>query len=404
MLKVRCTTSELEGDDFVGLRFENNQPKIIFPRGYALSDSDDEVRQDIVRLLSTILKYKHKYQGEEVRASAGEQYLSFPLLSYQYVIQDFLAHGYYIEKEVRYTQAAKGKISWKRTIQQQKPQIDGSNAVYLSFIVRQNQINDNNLITRIHEYCVYESFRNLGWLYTTAMPKKPTIPFNKKAFLATLANELRNTNDDSKKNLFSCMMNIINEADELFDSSQRKAFGVDRFEYIWEALIDYVFGEDDKEAYFPHSAWEIVDGSGIKRVNPPLEPDTIIRYNGGIFVVDAKYYKYGITHNPEHLPGTSSVQKQITYGEYIERRFNTSEVYNAFVMPFNKKDHDSNYKFVSVGTADWKDNSDKSYEFVLGILLDTRHIINTYARKNPSEIEELSTLILRSLEQYRATK
>ena len=33
MLKVRCTTSELEGDDFVGLRFENNQPKVVFPRG-----------------------------------------------------------------------------------------------------------------------------------------------------------------------------------------------------------------------------------------------------------------------------------------------------------------------------------------------------------------------------------
>ena len=67
MLKVRCTTSELEGDDFVGLRFEDNQPKVVFPRGYALSDSDDEVRKDIIRLLSTILKYKDKYQGEEIR-------------------------------------------------------------------------------------------------------------------------------------------------------------------------------------------------------------------------------------------------------------------------------------------------------------------------------------------------
>ena len=108
------------------------------------------------------------------------QQTELQLLSYQYIIQDFLAHGYYIEKEVQYAEATKGKISWKRTIQQQRPQIDGNNAVYLSFIVRQNKINDNNLITRIHEYCVYESFRNLGWLYTPAMPKKPTITFNKK--------------------------------------------------------------------------------------------------------------------------------------------------------------------------------------------------------------------------------
>ena len=398
MLKVRCTTSELESDDFVGLRFENNQPKVIFPRGYALSDSEDILRSDIIRLLSTILKFKDKYQGDEQRATQGEQNLSFPLLSYQYLIQDFLAHGYYIEKEVRFSEATKGKISWKRTIQQVKPQIDGENAVYLSFVVRQNRINDNNLITRIHEYCVYESFRNLGWLYTSAMPKKPTIAFNKKVFLAALNDQLRNTNDDNKKKLFSCMINVINEADELFNSNHRKAFGVERFEYVWEGLIDYVFGEDDKEIFFPHSSWSIVSDRSIIKTNPPLEPDTVIRYNGAIFVIDAKYYKYGVTFNPDHLPGTSSIQKQITYGEFIERKFGVDRIYNAFVMPFNKKDGESNYKFVSVGTADWKENADKSYEFVLGILLDTRHLVNTYARKNMSEIEELSELIIQSLE------
>lgn len=365
MLKVRCTTSELENDSFVGLKFEKGRPIVVFPRGYSLSDVDEDIRKDILRLLATILKFKGRYQGEEKKAIMGDRYFSFPLFSYQYLIQDYLKHGYYIQKEIQYSEAAKGSISWKRSIQQQRPQIDGGNAVYLNFIVRNNRPNENSYLTRIHQYCVYESFRNLGWLYTPMLPPKPSIKLNKKAFISTLTNELRNTNDHDKKLLLSCMVNIINEADEAFLNTKKKALGVERFEYIWEALIDHIFGEKDKNAFFPHSAWDVVDTAFAKRINPPLEPDTIMRFNGAIFILDAKYYKYGISENPEHLPGTTSIQKQITYGEYIERKFKNNRVYNAFLMPFDKKQACSNYKFVSVGTADWKNNTDKEYEFVL---------------------------------------
>lgn len=404
MLKVICTTSERENDDFVGLLFENEYPKVVFPRGYALSSDDQSIRQDIIRLLSTINKFRDKYEGEEIQAQIGQQYLSFPLLSYQYIIQDFLQHGYYTEKEVRYIDSSKGKVNWKRTIQQKRPMIDGQNPVYLNFVVRQNKINDNNLITKIHEYCVYESFRNLGWLYTLSMPQKPSIPLNKRLFLSVLNDSLKSTNNIEKKNLFSSMINVISEADELFNAAREKAFGVDRFEYVWEALVDYVFGDENKEEFFPHSVWEIVGTNSFSKVNAPLEPDTIIRYNGSIYIIDAKYYKYGVTHNPEHLPGTSSIQKQITYGEYIERITSSEKIYNAFVMPFNKRNEKSNYKFVSVGMAEWKETADKNYEFVLGILIDTRHLLNTFSRKNPTEIDALSSLIEESLEEFRRAK
>lgn len=400
MLKVHCTTSELESDDFVGLKFENNRPRIVFPRGYAVSDGENAVRTDIIRLLATINKFRDRYEGDEERAALGEQYFSFPLLSYQYIIQDYLLHGYYVEKESRYVDSLKGKINWKRTIQHKQPQIDGRSAVYLNFVVRKNIINDSNLLTKIHEYCVYESFHYLGWLYTGGMPKKPTISLNKKAFTSILSDALKNTNDTEKRRLFSSMLNVILEATEQFNTTDQKAFGVDRFEYVWEGLIDYVFGEDNKEDFFPHSTWDIIGKNGIKKVNAPLEPDTIMMYHNAIYVVDAKYYRYGVTLNPEHLPGTSSIQKQITYGEYIEKKLSTDRIFNAFVMPFNKKESEDNYRFVSVGTADWKDTADKRYEFVLGILMDTRHLINTYARKNKSDIEELSTLIERSLESF----
>lgn len=403
MFKVRCTTSEQENSDFVGLKFDEGLPQVVFPRGYAISESDDELRKDIIHLFSLMLKYKDNLSGNEENAFVGEQYLSFPLFSYQYIIQDFLRHGYYMEKEVRFATSTKGKVCWKRTIQQMRPQIDGHNAIYLDFVARNNIVN-TNFITKIHEYCVYESFKNLGWLYTSSMPSKPAIPCDKKKFISVLSTELRNTNNDAKKKLFSCMINVINSSDELFNSTSKRAFGVERFEYIWEWLVDYVFGDSNKELFFPHSTWDIITPNSTIKINPPLEPDTIISHNGNIFVIDAKYYKYGITFNPDHLPGTTSIQKQVTYAEYIEKQFNTQKIYNAFVMPFDKKNETLNYKFVSVGTADWKENVEKNYEFVLGILLDTRHVINTYSRHNLSEIEILSSMIIDSLTQYKESK
>lgn len=125
-----------------------------------------------------------------------------------------------------------------------------------------------------------------------------------------------------------------------------------------------------------------------------------------LFVIDAKYYKYGITYNPQHLPGTSSIQKQITYGEYIAENspYDEDKIYNAFVMPFEKENEAAlNYKLVSIAKADWKNYSSNTanYYYVLGVLLDTRYVVETYSKHNAKDIFELSELIQTSLKEYR---
>lgn len=63
-------------------------------------------------------------------------------------------------------------------------------------------------------------------------------------------------------------------------------------------------------------------------------------YNNNIYVLDAKYYKYGATKNRFDLPESASINKQITYGEYIDAQADLknpdSVIYNAFLMPFDK--------------------------------------------------------------------
>lgn len=118
-------------------------------------------------------------------------------------------------------------------------------------------------------------------------------------------------------------------------SEKQFYFGTDNFDYVWEKLIDRAFGEKDKEKYFPRSRW-LLDYGKYKEKRP-LMPDTIMIYNGKYYILDAKCYKYGWTGIPDHLPNGSSINKQITYGEYLEKYkgVDTNSLFNAFIMPYN---------------------------------------------------------------------
>lgn len=408
MLRDYCTVSSGDLDEFVGLKISGGIPAIIFPRGYTLCNDDQQLRREIVGLLACIRKFSGHREGDQVRPNQNENEFDFPILSYQYVIMDFLAHGYYTENEIRYNEDLRGKINWKKTIQSEKPEIDNDNVVYLRYITKESKIKQDSLITRIHEYCVYESFHAIGWLYlaTDSLPSKPSITFNKALFLDALRKELNNTFNDRKRKLFQSMVNIVEQKNEIAGEIPNLTYGVQRFEYVWEGLIDYVFGEDDKEIFFPHAHWSIVSRNNMQVVSSELRPDTVIKLDGKIYILDAKYYKFGITHNPMHLPATDSIQKQITYGEYISRRgyAEPDKIFNAFVMPFKRNEGDLPYKFVSVGTADWKKYTEgtPNYNYVLGILLDTTYLIESYTRKSIPEIEAITQLIENSLATYRS--
>lgn len=396
-------------DEFVGLKFENGRPEVHFPRGFSISDSDEGARKDILNLFGVLKKFSDRREGESFNGRDGENRLDFPIFSYQYIINDFLEHGYYVEKEILYKEAQKGKIDWKRTVQKQKPQINNNNIVYLDFIVKTNELNHNNLLTKIHGYCVYESFEKLGWLYVTKdiLPLKPEIKLNKKMFLNVLEKAMDNTFDNNKQTLFKSMINIVKRSEESNVDKASTTFGVSRFEYVWQNMIDYMFGEENKERFFPHANWHVISDGNIKTESSALEPDTVMCAKDRIFILDAKYYKYGLTRNINHLPGSSSIQKQITYGEYLEEKFHydKNKIYNAFVMPYEKSaGSDENYKFVSVGTAQWKKYfcDTANYFYVLGILLDMRYAIESYAKHSAKDILKLSELILSSLEFYRA--
>lgn len=225
-------------------------------------------------------------------------------------------------------------------------------------------------------------------------------------------------------------------------SENEPLFGVNKFAPIWEAMVDRIFGtvsqEEKRDKYNPHlkfvapggpangtSYHEDVDSSAEYK-RSTLRPDTIMTLPSGVFILDSKYYKYGLTGFYSHLPGAESVCKQMAYAEYVESNWNNifetkrdpsissdgsaqddtllKPIYNAFIMPcckdsvkekFPKAIFSENDQFSMCRTGyiygDWK-NREKSYHKIACILLDVKSVMRNYAN-NPAAQRELSGLI-----------
>ncbi|MBY0755862.1 LlaJI family restriction endonuclease [Clostridium sardiniense] len=388
-----------DGDRFVGVKVDENNAAVYFPIGYELPNTDQELRRDIINLISILAEFtKQKDKLISIRKFIEAQTVNFPINAYMTIIDYFMQRkNYYTETEQQFKVGDRGKTDWGRTIKYQRPimQANGS-PVYLQRQIRDSAQKDRNLITQIHEYCVYESFTKLGWLFTTSMPKKPTLPFQKNMFLSIVNDKLRHTFNDKDKRLFQSMIDMINYIDE--HSSQKNFyFGTDYFEYVWEKLIDKAFGVKNKEWYFPRTTWTL--SSGKIRNNNALEPDTIMVKENKIYILDAKYYRYGITGELKHLPESTSINKQITYGEYVhtENKFKQKfgeniVVYNAFLIPYNKNENyfnlSSNYAFIGEATGDWKSNG-HTFEKVQGIVVDTRYLMYHYIGNKQKQIQQM---------------
>jgi hypothetical protein len=408
-LFARCHVNKNDdGDRFVGIKADSDNAMVYFPIGYQLPESEQDLRYDILHLISVLAEFTDRTDRVlAMQKFEAPQSVDFPMNAYMEVINYFMEqNAYYTEKEPEYKDGDRGKIVWPRTLRNKRPLIQSNGMpAYTEYVVRVSSPNDKHLVTQIHKYCVYESFSKLGWLFTPYLPEKPTISRNDKMFLIVLREKLANTYNDKDKRLFTAMIAMIEYMDEKTKEKQFY-FGTDRFEYVWEKLIDRVFGDKHKEDFFPRTRWVLRKGQ--KRTNAALEPDTIMLYDSRIFVIDAKYYKFGLSGIPADLPESSSINKQITYGEYIhthhqfkERYGDNVPVYNAFVMPFNSADNKFDVSDIvhNVGeaTGDWK-SEDHNYERVQGILVDTRYLMYHYVGKTKPQIAMLAQSILSALE------
>ena len=410
ILKKYCKVATNHDDSrFVGIHGDTDGIFVYFPLGYQLSEKDSEIRKDILHLFEIINEFKEEKEGSIAKRNKNEtNNVEFPLNAYMEIIYFFLKNGFYKETDSVYRTQNKGKIHWSKTIKHQKPSLIKNNSsdyslIYTKFTVRNSTPNENKEITRINQYCVYESFKKIGWLFNSYMPPKPTYKLNKKRSLSVLHDKLSNTNEDNKKRLFKSMIELINSIDEY--SENHFHYGTNRFEHILEKMIDKMFGIEHKDDYYPKAKWNLRFDNNTETY--PLQPDTIMEHNNKIFVIDSKYYKYGDTKESKDLPQVTSINKQITYAEHIKTLeiSKNKEIYNAFLLPYNKKSKkfDTEDIFVNVGeaTGKWRGDNIHKYEHIQCILIDVRYLMENYKIRSNKNIVQLANAIEHAFDENK---
>lgn len=397
-IRDRChVNSNDDGDSFVGVKADTDDAIIYFPIGYQLPANDDDLRVDINNLLGVLAAFMKEDRVIEVSKFEAPRTVDFPMHAYLKVIRSFLRMGrYYIETDPQFRTDTKGKTSWPRTVREQIALVQKNGSlVFTNMTVRSVTPNANKQITQIHRFCVYEAFEKMGWLYVPFMPDKPGPHPGIKESIYILDKKLVATNDDVEQELFNAMRDMLVYIDER-SSDKQYFFGTDFFENVWERMIDKAFGVEDKEQYFPRTHW-LLD-YGRDKEKRPLQPDTIMIYGDKYYVLDAKLYRYGWDPKPDHLPNSADINKQITYGEYIEqtKSLPNEKLYNAFIMPYNKENNlfmlNGNVGNIGEAVSDWKSNV-KNYERIQGIVVDTRYLMYNYIGTSEQQKKEMAECI-----------
>ena len=446
---------EKKDKSFVGIKIEGKEPRIYFPMGYRpAKPSEDVCKQDFYRLIAVLsdTSLQSYFSEEDLKKSQ----LDFPFYAYLSVLQYYLDFGYFVESETIYKKGFSGKISWPRTIKKIKPQVikneeDPSHiryqVVYLNLITRKTSYREDNLITLVHKFCVKESARLIGLLYGVSENEveDSELLFDYELFAEVIQDKIAATFNDKHLELFQAMMKMVRHLGKKENHGEdgnkdEPFFGVNTFAPMWEGMVDKIFGKLPlgvaKDKFNPHCEWDLSSGvHGYENPNYAMRPDTIM-WNENVnrlYVLDAKYYKFGMTGLAADLPSSDSICKQIAYAEYVEQLILKKEIpagacpehaewagmtadgiYNAFVLPYCFDADNSNLpqddgfetrpckmRFIGQCHGNWKnidarlgEGEYRPYHRIAGILLDVKSVMQNYAADSNAQ-SELANLISR---------
>lgn len=401
-LTLHSVTGKID-DSFIGIKIKNSMIDFYYPETYDISKEDDiiNLRNDIFAILKTISLAKTFSESDDKIENKFSINGQFALMSYLWIINDYLTNGIYINREKTLKINQRGKINWKRTLNRQ-PIISNGNVIYNETVVEVRN-NLDSIIVKAHKQCVKRSLEFIGWLYNLSPKIIETEPYSgptKKIYIEFIKNELDKTFDDYKKTRLNHMLNVICGL-EISENKDEFVYGVDKFHYIFERMINNIFGtEKNLKDFYPSANWYIknndIKNKFEKVKSSNLMPDTVLIDNNIAYILDSKYYRYGHTADHNDLPETTSIQKQITYAEYLEKnnKKTIKGIRSAFILPYNMNNNNFNTNeiihYIGYSETEWKGN-ENGYESIYAFLIDTKHVINIWNKSNHSD--DISKLI-----------
>ncbi|WP_237189122.1 LlaJI family restriction endonuclease [Rothia nasimurium] len=364
-------------NQFVGIRIDDGAVHLHFPIGYNLEEDSSDSREDLLHLLK-LLARKGVADGSALGES-GHSVQAENILNHLFIILvDYIRTGRLITDRFKAdSYSTDGLVDWNKTISKFSPVVSGRNIVYVDLISSTTNNSYESLVTLAHEYCVAKSMDILGWLFGENLRIYPREASVSPYLIYAVQKRISSTFNTYELKLLNSILSILKDLPNE-GITLKQGLGTSKFEYYWEFMVDIAFGipESGKRKYFPKALWVLED----RRLTPSsLQPDTVVRHQNDLLILDSKYYKFGFSGLPSHLPGSSDIFKQIVYGDFASCINEVYEgfVYNAFVLPANLSNHHTWFKIVGYSIPQWCSDP-STYQVVVAVLVDTKYLISNY--------------------------
>lgn len=348
-----------KGNSFVGLKMINDRVDFYYPETYNIDlENDKNLKEDILSILRSI---NNLDTNTDLYKEANTELIgvnSFSLSSYLWLINDYLKNGIYHTFETDHNLNNGGKVNWKQTFQY-LPIVSNKKIIYNN-LIREKSVKILDIISEIYIYALKISINRVGWLFNLQsdyLNESSNLIKINKYHVDIVKKELSKTFDDHKKQRLNHLLKIIHGIDFNSVSSSEMIFGVSSFNFVFESLIKSIFNtEKNLSQYFPRGSWQLKEHSYISKLSSSLKPDSLLLIDNSIIIIDAKNYRYSITGQLIDLPKTDSIQKQLTYFDFINNSINDlNNLYNIFLLPFNKSNQElSDFDYVGYASANWR--------------------------------------------------
>lgn len=405
-----------EANDFVGIKIKKDKIELFIPKALRITKDSKSFAQDVLQfLMSLSLATLDDEYINQSSSLVGEEW---PIDSYLWIIRDFLENGYYYNREKKYYHDNKGKIDWKKTLKN-TPIYSKGNLIYDKFVTTRMSAS-NDIIAEIYKLCLNIAVKRIGWIfnYNFFVEARQYKSFKEMSYL--IHKEYNNTFDDLKRQRFTNMIRILENCKNENALSNYSTYGIRNYYYVFERMIDKFFHgipANQVKSFNPVGYYKL-NGYEEKRASE-LRPDTIVLKGGNAYIIDAKMYKFGYTKSINDLPKATSIQKQITYGDYalkvLKKNNPDSKVFNSFIIPFDSKleifdefKNDDNIKttdFIYIGKAytNWRKGT-RSHESIYVFLIDFYFLLKNYRNYEVTFINELIAVIDKEIKEEKEIK
>lgn len=373
----RLTISEKSG--FVGIRENLEEIELCLPHGFNLPSDEKRMNYRIRKLLLCIEKARI---STRINFSIKEDFIStLPFSSYDWLIRDYIENNFFVQSEKISSTSGSGKINWKRTISGNPVFLD--DRIYYNELYKSSKLVFEDDFTYAHKACISISTRMLGWLYDGMIYTFDFSIERLKGISRNLRSIYSQYHDDRSKLLIRHLIKVIDSNTGASTLGGGKVFGTTKFEYVWEQMVFEAFNNVDKRNYNPTSSWNVL---GERINNSSLVIDSIYSSINTTYIIDAKYYRFDVLFPQKYpLPGTTDIQKQITYAEsYLSKHPNTI-VKNCFLIPFSAEDSNCHDFFKCIGFSknSWREEN-LEYAKVHLLLVDMNYLLDKYENSKDS--------------------